>query len=141
MLSHRGFVVKGIDFSKSMLDIARHNVPEAELFLGDVNKTDFEEASFDGIISTYALIHIHRDLHAELYKRRIRWLKPGGIMLVSTGLDDWSGDEEYFGVRRVWNHAGANENLNLVKDAGFNVISAKKITSGKETHFWILARK
>jgi SAM-dependent methyltransferase len=141
MLAHRKFVVKGIDFSKGMLDIARRNVPNAELFFGDVTRTDFKEASFDGIISTYALIHIHRDFHAGLYKKMIRWLKPDGIMLVSTGLDDWSGDEQYFGVRMVWNHAGASENLNLVKDAGFTVLSAKDITSGGETHFWILARK
>jgi ubiquinone/menaquinone biosynthesis C-methylase UbiE len=141
LLAHRGFVVKGIDFSKGMLDIAKHNVPEAELILGDVTKTDFKDASFDGIISTYTLIHIHRDLHLELYKKMLRWLKPRGIILVSTGLDDWSGDEEYFGVRMVWNHAGANENLNLVKDAGFTVLFAKNTTSGSETHFWILARK
>jgi SAM-dependent methyltransferase len=141
ILAHQGLVVKGIDFSRGMLNIARRNVPEAELFFGDVTKTQFEEASFDGIISTYALIHIHRSLHAELYRNMLRWLKSGGIILVSTGHDDWSGDEEYFGVRMVWNHSGAKENLNLVKDAGFTVLSAKNITSGGETHFWILARK
>ncbi|MDH4213445.1 MAG: class I SAM-dependent methyltransferase [Candidatus Thorarchaeota archaeon] len=141
ILAQRGFVVKGIDFSKGMLEIARRNVPEAELFFGDVTKTEFENASFDGIISTYALIHIHRDLHFELYKKMHRWLRPGGINLVGTARDDWSGDEKYFGVRMVWNHAGASDSLNLVKKAGFSVLFAKNLTSGGETHFWILARK
>jgi 2-polyprenyl-3-methyl-5-hydroxy-6-metoxy-1,4-benzoquinol methylase len=35
-LVKRGFRVKGIDFSKYMLEIARRNVPSAELILGDV---------------------------------------------------------------------------------------------------------
>jgi len=141
MLAQRGFVIKGIDFSKGMLEIAKRNVPEADLILGDVTKAAFEEASFDGIISTYALIHIHRDFHSGLYKKMHHWLKPGGVILVSTGRDDWSGDEDYFGVRMVWNHAGAGENRKLVKEAGFTILLAKNMTSGDETHFWVLARK
>jgi hypothetical protein len=61
--------------------------------------------------------------------------------MISTGRDDWSGEDDYYGVRMVWNHAGASENLKLAQDAGFTIISEKLITTGDETHYWILARK
>ena len=49
-----GFKAKGIDFSKGMLELAKKNVPEAELVLGDVMKTEFETGSFDGIICNHS---------------------------------------------------------------------------------------
>jgi 2-polyprenyl-3-methyl-5-hydroxy-6-metoxy-1,4-benzoquinol methylase len=140
-IARRGFRVKGIDFSKSMLEIAKRNSPNAELILGDITKTDFKKMSLDGIISTYAFIHIHRDYHPLLYRNMFSWLKPSGVIMICTGADDWSGDEKYFGVRMVWNHAGANENLKLAKAAGFSIISERILTIGGETHYWILARK
>lgn len=140
-LLKRGFNAKGIDFSKSMLDIAKRNVPEAELILGDVTKTEFKKGSLEGVISTYAFIHIHRSHHPALYKKMQHWLKPRGVIMIGTGIDDWIGEDEYYGVNMVWNHAGANENLKLVQDAGFSIISEKLVTAGNETHYWILARK
>ncbi len=61
--------------------------------------------------------------------------------MIGTGSDDWSGDNEYYGVGMVWNHAGAGENMKLVLDAGFSIISERLVTAGNETHYWILARK
>jgi len=59
MLLDNEFIAKGIDFSKGMLELAKKNVHEGELIHGDVTKTDFEERSLDGVLSTYAIIHIH----------------------------------------------------------------------------------
>ena len=140
-LLKRGFHAKGIDFSKSMLDIARRNAPGAELILADVTKAEFEEASLDGIISTYTFIHIHRNHHQAIYKKMLRWLKPHGVIMIGTGSDDWCGEDEYYGVRMVWNHAGPDENKRLVQDSGFDLVSEKLVTAGSETHHWILARK
>ena len=86
-LVSEGYNAKGIDFSKGMLEVARRNVPEAELFHEDVLKAEFKPASFDGIISTYAIIHIHKSQHSLVYKKIYEWLKPGGVMLMGTA---WS---------------------------------------------------
>jgi len=40
-LVSEGYSAKGIDFSKSMLELAKKNVPDAELIYGDVTKVDF----------------------------------------------------------------------------------------------------
>ncbi|MCK5265479.1 MAG: class I SAM-dependent methyltransferase, partial [Candidatus Thorarchaeota archaeon] len=77
LLVEKGYSAKGIDFSKGMLELAKKNVPEAELILGDVMKTHFESESLDGIISTYAIIHIHRSHHPALYLKIHNWLKRG----------------------------------------------------------------
>lgn len=144
MVIERGFSATGIDFSKGMLEIAEKNVPEAELVHGDVTKKDFPNESFDGIISTYAIIHIHRSLHPALYSKVYRWLKPGGVLLISTASDETAMDyaaEDYFGEKMVWSHPGANDVLQIMRDVGFKIVFHRTVTSGDETHLWILAKK
>jgi 2-polyprenyl-3-methyl-5-hydroxy-6-metoxy-1,4-benzoquinol methylase len=136
-----GFIAKGIDFSEGMLELAKKNVPEAELILGDVMKTDFEPESFDGIISTYSIIHIHRSYHPALYQKIFSWLKPGGVMMVSTARTDWEEVHDYYGVQMVWNHPAARESLQMVVNTGFEIISEKLVTTGDETAYWIFAKK
>ncbi|MFX1560140.1 MAG: class I SAM-dependent methyltransferase [Promethearchaeota archaeon] len=136
-----GYEAKGIDFSQGMLDLAKENVPEAELILGDITKTEFEPESFDGIISTYAFIHIFRTHHPRLYTKIFNWLKPGGVMLVGTAHTDWEEISDYFGVPMAWSHPAARESLQLVNNAGFEVIFERLVTTDDETHYWILAKK
>lgn len=136
-----GFNAKGVDFSKGMIEIARQNVPEADLILGDITKMDFESDSFDGIVSTYAFIHIFRTQHPILYSKIFNWLKPGGIMLVGTASTEWEEVSQYFGVPMAWSHPASNESLQLVKKAGFKVLFERHVTSGDEAHYWILAKK
>ena len=143
-LIEQGYTAKGIDFSKGMLEIARKNVPEAELIQGDILKAHFEAESFEGIISTYAVIHIHKNHHPALYLKIYSWLKPGGVMLVSTSRDqageDYSTDD-YYGVEMVWSHPGANESIQMIQNAGFEILFERTVTTGDETHLWILAQK
>jgi cyclopropane fatty-acyl-phospholipid synthase-like methyltransferase len=140
-LVDNGYTAKGIDFSQSMFGLAKKNVPEADLILGDVTKSDFESESFDGIISTYAFIHIFRTQHPLLYTKIYRWLKPGGIMLVSTASTEWEEIDDYYGVPMAWSHPAPRESLQLVKNTGFEVLSERLVTASDETHYWILAKK
>lgn len=143
-LADNGYTVKGIDFSKNMLELANKNVPNAELIHGDIMKTDFEAGSLDGIISTYAIIHIHRSHHPALYLKIYSWLKQGGVMLVSTSRDEYSEDyytDDYYGVDMVWSHPPRNESLQMISNVGFDILFERIVTTGDETHLWILARK
>ncbi len=140
MIEHE-FTAKGIDFSKGMLELAEKNVPEAELILGDVMKTHFEPESFDGIISTYAIIHIHRSYHPALYQKIYFWLKPGGVMMISTAKTDWEEVHDYYGVDMAWSHPSARESLQMVVNIGFEIIYEKLVDTGDETAYWIFAMK
>ncbi len=144
LLVEKGFSAKGIDFSKGMLELAKKNVPEAELILGDVMKADFESESLDGIMSTYAVIHIHRSHHPALYLKIHNWLKQGGIMLVSTAKDECDEDystNDYYGAHMVWSHPPARESLQMIRNVGFEILFERQVTTGDETHLWILAKK
>ncbi|MFW9767302.1 MAG: class I SAM-dependent methyltransferase [Candidatus Thorarchaeota archaeon] len=137
----KGFSAKGIDFSKGMLELAKQNVPEAELILGDVMKHEIESESFDGIISTYSIIHIHKSYHPALYLKIFNWLKPGGVMLVSTARTAWEEVSDYYGVQMAWSHPEARESLQMIINTGFEVIFERLVTAEDETSYWILAKK
>ena len=40
-----------------------------------------------------------------------------------------------------WSHYKSETSLNLVKQSQFQIIFDKHVTSGDETHYWILAQK
>ncbi|MFW9767303.1 MAG: class I SAM-dependent methyltransferase [Candidatus Thorarchaeota archaeon] len=136
-----GYDATGIDFSTGMLEVARRNVPEATLIHGDATKTEFDENSFDGIISTYAIIHIHKSLHPMMYTRMYKWLKPGGVMLVCTAHSDWEEIAEFYGVDMAWSHPGPEVSLEMVKNSGFEILFERIVPSNDEKPYWILARK
>lgn len=140
-LIDKGYDATGIDFSSGMLEVARRNVPEATLIHGDILKTEFDENSFDGIISTYAIIHIHKSLHPTVYSRIYKWLKPGGVMHVCTAHSEWEEIAEYYGVDMAWSHPAPDGSLGMVKNAGFEILFEKLVPTGDELPYWILAQK
>jgi len=70
VLVDNGFQVTGIDISQKMIDLA---------------KLKFEEDSFDGIVSTYAVFHVPRTKHFSLFQDFHCLLKKGGALLFSVG--------------------------------------------------------
>ena len=66
-----------------MVTTARDNVPNATFRKMDMTEIDFPLQSFDGVISTYAIIHVPRENHAKIFQSFHSILKPKGIMLVS----------------------------------------------------------
>jgi len=60
-LSDNGFRVTGVDLSDTMVDRARELVPGATFLRGDVaqvEEVDFEAATFDAVVSFFAVIHV-----------------------------------------------------------------------------------
>ena len=122
-LVESGFDVVGIDFSENMLRLARENIPEAEFIKKDMTKLDFPADSFDGVTAFYSIIHVPREKHSSLFNSFHRILKPEGIMLVCMGPDEWEATDEYLGTTMFWSHYSPEESLQLVKDAGFQIVS------------------
>ncbi|UCG36138.1 MAG: class I SAM-dependent methyltransferase [Candidatus Bathyarchaeota archaeon] len=140
LLFQLGFEVVGVDFSANMLRLAKKSVPEAALIKGDMTRLGFRDNSFDGLVALYSIIHIPREMHASLYQSFHRILKPGGLMLVCLGSDEWEGEDEYFGARMFWSEYSLKEALQMVKSAGIRLLSGKHLIIGKERHYWIIAR-
>jgi ubiquinone/menaquinone biosynthesis C-methylase UbiE len=86
VLVDNGFQVTGIDISQKMIDLAKHLLPEATFEVGDMTALKFEDDSFDGIVSTYAIFHVPRTEHLNLFLDFHRFLKKGGVLLFSIGV-------------------------------------------------------
>jgi ubiquinone/menaquinone biosynthesis C-methylase UbiE len=132
--------VIGVDFSENMLKLAKKNVPKAAFIKKDMNRLDFAVNSFDGLTAFYSIIHVPREKHSSLFESFHRILKPGGIMLISIGPDEWEATDEYLGTTMFWSQYNPEKSLHLVKNAGFQIISDRILIRGGEKHYWILAK-
>ncbi len=135
-----GFDVTGIDFSEKMLKLACKSVPRAKFVLRDMTELDIDSDSFEGLVAFYSIIHVPREKHFPLFQSFHRILKPDGVMLICLGPDEWEATEKYHGTRMFWSHYSPEKSLQLIKEAGFEVISDNILVRGGEKHYWILAR-
>ena len=145
MLSER-FQVTGVDFSEAQVALAKKNVPNAVFLCEDMTKLAFPAASFDGITSYYAIIHIPREEHEPLLQNFHRMLKPGGLALLCLGaehlIDDV--DENYLGTRMYWSHYDTDTYLRILKECGFSTIWSRYVgdsTCEGAGHLFTLVQK
>lgn len=129
-LADRARVV-GLDFSTRQLQLARDRLPPpTPLLQGDMTALPFEADRFDAITSIYAVIHVPRDRHRDLFAEFERVLRPGGRVLVTVGRTDWAGTNEDwlgFGATMHWDMPGVERAETLLADAGFTVTDRTEI--------------
>ena len=118
------FSVTGIDISSSMIAMARENVSTARFIHADVTETEFPEGSFDAIVSYYAIFHIPRQEHRELFRRFARWIRPGGLLLFTVApKDDGPGytEDDFFGETMYWSNFGPGTYRKILAETGFEI--------------------
>lgn len=139
------FCVTGIDLSQAQVALARQRVPSAEFIQGDMCQLDVLCApeSFDAVTCFYALIHVPREQHARVLEKMHRVLKPKGYLLLVTGNNDTPGDlDEFFGTEMFWSHFNRDTGLQMVRDAGFELVWDKVISDRPSgSHVLVLAQK
>jgi ubiquinone/menaquinone biosynthesis C-methylase UbiE len=69
--------VVGVDITREMLNRVDVSSGNVELYLGDVSKLPFTDASFD-VCTAYGFLHHLPDLHSS-FSEVFRCLKPGGL--------------------------------------------------------------
>lgn len=137
----KGHHLTGVDISEKQIELAKINVPEATYLVGDMSEMDFQKNSFDAIVSFYAIFHIPKEDHLELIKSIYGFIKDDGLFLATLGYEEWEGCEEFHGVTMHWSHYGMDKNLELLKQAVFEIIFAEVDESGGERHLVVLAKK
>lgn len=142
----RRHAATGVDVSRVQAERARQNVPEATVLHADMVATSFEKGSFDAIVSFYAVEHVPREHHAELFRSFRCWLRPGGRLLFTVearGTHEAVG--EWLGTPMFFSQFGPDETIELVRDAGFAVESAEIETQSEGDseieYVWICARR
>lgn len=137
------------------MERARRQVPGATFIKGDIMAMDFHVATFDAVVSFYAILHIPREEHRELLERVFHWLGPSGWLLVNLASGDdpgtvYAAEGGFLGVSMYFSHFTADQNEALVRSAGFEVVRAdlrEQLTweedgsRRREVFLWLLAMK
>lgn len=142
----RDFPTVGLDISVAQLVLAQELVAASKPVQGDLSEVPFRDASFDAVVSHYAVIHVPRDDHPAVFAEVRRVLKPGGWTLLCLGARDNPGDhdpESWLGAPMFWSHYDAPTNVRLVRDAGLDIVDDRVIDDpmGHGQQLFVLARK
>lgn len=140
------FRVVGVDLSARQLALARRNVPMAAFVQADMARLPFGGRRFDAVTAFYSVTHVPRDEHAALFGEVAAVLRPGGLFVASLGAgatdgveDDWLGAPTYF------SHWDAETTLALLREAGFEMLSAQVETLDEHgtpvSFLWAAAQK
>ncbi len=141
-LTEKGFRVTGLDISEKQIELARKNVPQGTFEVKNMVDLQNGEYQVEGVVSFYAIFHTPREQHQELFKKINSYLPRGGYILVTMGAGEWEGEEnDFLGTKMWWSHYGQDKNLEIIKDAGFEIILNEIDASGGERHLIILAEK
>jgi cyclopropane fatty-acyl-phospholipid synthase-like methyltransferase len=140
--------VTGVDISAAQIELARHHVPEAAFLHTDYTELEVAPRSVDAVVAILTLTHVPRDEHADLLGRIAVWLRDGGFLLCSFGVDDApdSIEDDWLGVPMFFSHFDARTNLRLVADAGLDVVLEEIVPMHEEGHgearfLWVIAKK
>lgn len=140
------FSITGVDLSARQVTLAREQVPKGTFIHADMTTLTFPSATFDAVISFYAITHVPRVEHATLLKKIATWLRPGGLFIAAMGATgttdvveaDWLGAPMYF------SHFDAATNCRLIREAGLTLLGALEETAEEDgqpaTFLWIVAR-
>jgi SAM-dependent methyltransferase len=137
--------VLGVDISAAQIELARRNVPAATFLQSDMTALSFDDASFDAVVAFYSLTHVPRDEQPALLGRIRRWLRPGGTLIATMGVEDEPGDIEpgWLGVDMYFSHFSARKNRRLVGEAGFVIDRADVRAEPEDRHdarfLWVVA--
>jgi ubiquinone/menaquinone biosynthesis C-methylase UbiE len=123
--------VVGVDISEEMLNIARNKVPEATFKKMDMRNLYFNSETFDGVWSAGSLQHIPKSEMDDLLSNIHSILKDGGIFFsdLREGEGEILEETNDYGevIQRFMVYWQKDEFIQYLKDAGFEILSAKAV--------------
>ncbi|WP_459192582.1 class I SAM-dependent methyltransferase [Halosimplex sp. J119] len=114
----------GIDLSSEQLALAGERAPAARLVRGDLTRLPVADGAVDALTALHSVIHVPREHHEAVFTEFARVLRPGGKLLLTTGVGDWEGENDDWldsGAAMQWSFHGRERSLELLEEAGFSV--------------------
>jgi SAM-dependent methyltransferase len=121
----RGFEVKGIDISPSLISIAMRAVPNAHFAVMDLTRLDFPDSYFDGIWCSCVLLHVPRSEAPATIRGMAEKLRPGGVIYILVkegareGLEE---DARYNNGIKFSSYFEVQEIHQMLVDAGLEIV-------------------
>jgi len=125
--------VVGLDISAAQLQLAGERVPAVERVQGDMTALPLADDSVAGVVAYYAVFHVDRQRHGEVYREFARATKSGGRLLTNVSQRPMDGTRSNWlrdGVDMYWSAPGRARTLSLLDDAGFDVAWERTVTDG-----------
>jgi SAM-dependent methyltransferase len=91
----------GIDLSPAMVEAARREHPGLRFEVGSMTDLDLADASVEGLVAWYSLIHVPDDEVGPVFAHFRRVVRPGGLLLPGFHV----GDESRLKTRGYGGHA------------------------------------
>ena len=139
--------VTAVDLSARQIELARENATGATFLHGDALAIELPDSSFDAVVSLYMTGHVPRDEQLEPVRRIARWLRPGGLLLMTLtqGASDGVVEADWLGAPMFFAGEDPETSLARVRENGFEVLRAElvpQVEFGREVRFlWLLARR
>ncbi len=124
--------VTGVDISPVQIRLAQRQVPAGRFLCGDIMAMSFPEGYFDAVVSFYAIFHLPKEEHEELFTRIHRWLKPQGYFMGTVAREDEAPytEDDFFGVTMYWSNYGVREYKQILTGLGFTLLGMEELGAG-----------
>ncbi|MFD1645275.1 class I SAM-dependent methyltransferase [Haloarchaeobius litoreus] len=118
--------VAGLDLSQEQARRA-NDVAPGRVVQGDMTALPYDADTFAGVTAFYSIIHVPAAETPDVYEEFARVLRPGGVALVTTGTEDWTGRNDDWlagGAPMEWEILGREASTRHLEAADFEVFDA-----------------
>lgn len=133
--SDRGFRVTGIDFSPSMIEIAKSNAPKATFQTVDMHSLNLEEI-FDAAWANASLLHIPKSHLPKILEQIYNILNDNGLFYIKMKKGTHEGieiDIRYDNLPKFYSYFEEKELKEVLREAGFDLLDL--FTTGMESSY------
>lgn len=125
IFSDKGYQVFGIDYSPSMIEIAKATAPKAQFIVGDIQELDLGQ-KFDGAWANVSLLHIPKANFVAALQKISSVLNPHGTfyMKVKKGIGELvEGDKRYKEApKKFFSYFQEEEIARFLEQAGLTIL-------------------
>lgn len=139
ILESHGFSITGLDVSREMIELAKHNHPQHTFIHQDICAWATAE-TFDFIVAWDSIFHLPLDTQKPVISKLCHLLASGGILIYTLGdtegehTDQWHDDTFYY------SSIGINENVKLLLENGLSIVHLE-FDQFPEKHVYTIAKK
>lgn len=134
-----GFIVTGVDVSEKMIDLARHEHPEAKFHVGDI--IDWQApGSYDLIVAWDSIFHLPLLAQVPVVSKLCQLLKQGGVLIYTLGDDCGEHESSWHNEKFYYSSVGITENLHVISANGCECRHLE-LDQYPERHVYLIARK